>query len=246
MNLGSGMSVFTNAQLEEIGDLVPGNGNFIVGDGITWSVESGATVRTSLGLGTGDSPVFTGMSGTLATAAQPNITSTGALNGGSITSGFGEIDNGSSDITTLGILSGGFIRSEGGKYVLCSNLAGDENIRLDFQTADPKLFCSHHIDIYSESIFAARFDGNQRFGLGVSTVTALFHAVQVSTTAAIPVVRLDQRDVSEGFIDFVGDESADALSSISTLTTPGATTKQIQVYVKGVKGWVAWTSNDPS
>lgn len=39
--------------------LTPTDGNFIVGDGTTWTAESGATVRTSLGLGTGDSPTFT-------------------------------------------------------------------------------------------------------------------------------------------------------------------------------------------
>lgn len=40
---------------------VLGNGEFIVGNGTTDPVaESGATVRTSLGLGTGDSPQFTG------------------------------------------------------------------------------------------------------------------------------------------------------------------------------------------
>lgn len=37
------------------------NGNFIVGDGSNWVEESGATARTSLGLGTGDSPTFAGI-----------------------------------------------------------------------------------------------------------------------------------------------------------------------------------------
>ena len=49
----------------------------------------------------------TSITGTLATAAQPNITSVGALNGGSITSGFGSIDVGSSTITTTGTVTGG-------------------------------------------------------------------------------------------------------------------------------------------
>ena len=44
--------------------------------------------------------------GTLGTAAQTNITSVGALNGGSITSGFGSIDVGSSAITTTGTVTG--------------------------------------------------------------------------------------------------------------------------------------------
>ena len=40
------------------------------------------------------------IAGTLATAAQTNITSVGALDGGSITSNFGTINTGSSAITT--------------------------------------------------------------------------------------------------------------------------------------------------
>jgi hypothetical protein len=43
-------------------------------------------------------PINGNLTGTLQTAAQPNITSTGALNSGSITSGFGNIDVGSSNI----------------------------------------------------------------------------------------------------------------------------------------------------
>ena len=49
----------------------------------------------------------TQLSGTLQTAAQTNITSVGALGGGSISSGFGVINNGASAITTTGLISGG-------------------------------------------------------------------------------------------------------------------------------------------
>jgi hypothetical protein len=49
----------------------------------------------------------TSITGTLVTAAQTNITSVGALNGGSITSGFGSINVGSSAITTTGTVTGG-------------------------------------------------------------------------------------------------------------------------------------------
>jgi len=38
-------------ELADIGNLTPTDGNFIVGDGSTWVAESGATARTSLGLG---------------------------------------------------------------------------------------------------------------------------------------------------------------------------------------------------
>jgi len=47
--------------LSDIGGLTPADSNFIVGDGANWTTESGNTARTSLGLGTGDSPTFTGL-----------------------------------------------------------------------------------------------------------------------------------------------------------------------------------------
>lgn len=49
----------SSATLGAISALAVTDGNIIVGDGATWVAESGATARTSLGLGTGDSPTFT-------------------------------------------------------------------------------------------------------------------------------------------------------------------------------------------
>jgi hypothetical protein len=53
-------------------------------------------------------------SGTVPTArvagSYTGVTGTGALNAGSITSGFGAIDNGASAITTTGAISGGTLR----------------------------------------------------------------------------------------------------------------------------------------
>lgn len=51
-----------DAQLTDIAGLTPTNSNFIVGDGTNFVLESGNTARTSLGLGTGDSPTFTNIS----------------------------------------------------------------------------------------------------------------------------------------------------------------------------------------
>jgi len=48
-----------SARLADVAGLAATNGNVIVGDGANWVAESGATARTSLGLGTGDSPTFT-------------------------------------------------------------------------------------------------------------------------------------------------------------------------------------------
>ena len=52
-----------------------------------------------------------------ATAGSGNIVTTGALNSGSITSGFGSIDIGSSTITTTGALSSGDITCTGGDII---------------------------------------------------------------------------------------------------------------------------------
>lgn len=47
--------------MDEIAALTPTDSNVIVGNGTTWVAESGATARTSLGLGTTDSPEFTAL-----------------------------------------------------------------------------------------------------------------------------------------------------------------------------------------
>lgn len=50
-----------NTKLDDIVALTPTDGNILVGNGTTWVSESGATLRTSLGLGTSDTPDFTGI-----------------------------------------------------------------------------------------------------------------------------------------------------------------------------------------
>lgn len=89
----------------------------------------------------------TQLTGTLQTAAQTNITSVGALNGGSITSGFGAIDNGSSAITTTGAITGGSLTVDDvavdGKVITMTGSSGDTatltagtNGTLDIVTTD--------------------------------------------------------------------------------------------------------------
>jgi len=61
-----------DAELTAIAGLAVTDGNIIVGNGTTWVAESGATARTSLGLGAGDSPTFTAV-----TAGQVDVTAQG-------------------------------------------------------------------------------------------------------------------------------------------------------------------------
>ena len=60
LEIGTDVQAY-DAELAAIAALATTDGNIIVGDGATWVAESGATARTSLGLGTGDSPTFTNL-----------------------------------------------------------------------------------------------------------------------------------------------------------------------------------------
>lgn len=59
-NIGSDVQAW-DTDLDAIAALAKIDGNVIVGNGSTWVAESGSTARTSLGLGTGDTPQLTGI-----------------------------------------------------------------------------------------------------------------------------------------------------------------------------------------
>ena len=79
--IGSDVQAF-DAQLADIAGLTPTDSNFIVGDGSNFTTESGATARTSLGLGS------------IATQASSNVSITGgAITGMSAPSGSTDVAN---------------------------------------------------------------------------------------------------------------------------------------------------------
>ena len=96
-----GLVIGTNVQaydadLTNLGSLAKTDGNFIVGDGSTWVVESGSTARTSLGLGSiatqnSNSVSITGgtVGGSTVISTSGNITGTGtnSLTGTTTSSG---------------------------------------------------------------------------------------------------------------------------------------------------------------
>ena len=62
---------------------------------------------------------------------------------------------------------------------------------------------------------------------------------QDSTTANIPVVRVEQLDTDESFINFVGTSSAASANSISSSSaSAGAKTGAIRVKINGVDAWI--------
>ena len=86
-----------NAGLQDISGLAKTNNNFIVGDGTNWVAESGATVRTSLGLGSMAVQDSNSVSISAGTATLTSITTNSAtITGGTITG-----------ITDLAVADGG-------------------------------------------------------------------------------------------------------------------------------------------
>ena len=75
LEVGSDVQAY-DADLSAIAGLSAANGNIIVGSASGWVAESGDTARTSLGLGTGDSPTFAGLTvqGTVTTLDSTNVT----------------------------------------------------------------------------------------------------------------------------------------------------------------------------
>tara|TARA_B100000497_G_C7693329_1_gene422345 strand:- start:1119 stop:2423 length:1305 start_codon:yes stop_codon:yes gene_type:complete len=59
-SLSVGGTIASGSDLLKIASLSSADSNIIVGSAAGWVAESGATARTSLGLGTGDSPTFAG------------------------------------------------------------------------------------------------------------------------------------------------------------------------------------------
>jgi len=58
--IGSDVQAF-DAQLADVAGLEPADGAVVIGDGSNFVAESGATLRTSVGVGTSDSPQFAGI-----------------------------------------------------------------------------------------------------------------------------------------------------------------------------------------
>ena len=111
--IGSDVQAY-DAGLDDISGLAVTNGNFIVGDGTNWVAESGATARTSLGLGS----AATSNTGDFATAAQGTLADSATQPGDNIStltndSGFTTNTGTVTSVATGTGLTGGTITSTG-------------------------------------------------------------------------------------------------------------------------------------
>ena len=133
------------------------------------------------------------------------ITTTGALDSGSITSGFGTINNGSSAITTTGTVSGGELQVDD------INL-NSKTITLTGSTGDTcAIACSTHgaTTITTTDATAAQAnlsliaDGNIDFtGSIVSAYTDTFDVVSTNTNRPVLQIHNGTNDATGGTLDF--------------------------------------------
>ena len=125
-------------------------GNHTTGDYV--STITGGTGLTSTAATSGE-----GTAHTLSVdASQTQITSVGALNGGSITSGFGDINNGSSSITTTGAISGGTL----------SGTLSTDAITITGSSSSVGLTINN-TNTANDAVINLRSNGNTRYILGI-------------------------------------------------------------------------------
>lgn len=131
-----------------------------------------------------------------------------------------------------------YIGNGTGGYDLIINGAAGETRNLTFQTAGvARWFLTHTADAESGSNAGSNFRILARSDAGASIATSIsitrstgrvamgttadlgqLTVDQGSSTAAVPVLSLDQADISEGFIDYIGTSAASAAGPISTWT----------------------------
>jgi len=139
------------------------------------------------------------VTGTIQTAAQTNITSVGALGGGSITSGFGAIDTGSSNITTTGVGTFGSL-----------DISGDVDVDGTLE-ADAITVNSTALDEFISDTVGAMVGSNTETGIAVTyddsdnTLDFVLGASQTSLTSVLNASLVAGRD-ADNQIKFSTDD----------------------------------------
>jgi len=89
------------------------------------------------------------------------------------------------------------------------------------------------LDLYVEGVLTARFVGGQLL------------LDQVSSSGAKPVLKLDQGDIDDSFVDFIGTSAADGSRSISSDTTEdSAKFGAFRIEINGVTKWIRIYDNE--
>jgi len=129
-------------------------------------------------------------------AGSSNIVTTGALNSGSITSGFGAIDNGSSAITTTGVGSFGSLDISG-------DIDIDGTANLDVVDIDGAVDMASTLTLAGNADFNGNLDVDGTTDLDTTNVVGAFTVTgDVTLNDGSPNLRLNDSDVSR-FVDIL-------------------------------------------
>ena len=80
---------------------------------------------------------------------------------------------------------------------------------------------------------------NGNVGIGVTAPTSKLHIDQASASGAMPVLKLDQGDVDDSFIHFIGTSGTLSANSISSSTDSGSNkVGAIKIEVNGSDKWI--------
>ena len=151
LEIGTDVQAY-DAQLADIAGLTPTDGNIVIGDGTNFILESGATARTSLGLGTGDSPEFGGLT----------VDSFGAASSAGLSVSFAAVDTGTGKIMLKDNVGDALSISQGmNSYMKFITTDGSESIELAKSLGVGKTAAdSYAIDVVNTNSAAGRVRAN--------------------------------------------------------------------------------------
>lgn len=101
------------------------------------------------------------------------------------------------------------------------------------------------VDGVADTTELVRFGTNGLTGFGIDNPLGKVHIKQASNTGAITPLTLEQLDISEGFIDYVGTSAASAAGPISTWTSGNSIQGFVRVEINGSAYWMPYY-NAPS
>ena len=145
---------------------------------------------------------------------------------------------------------------EGRGMILSHNLKNDNTLdftgsvgtRIIFSTSADVLFQSSDTGVgvrtITTNMFIQRSGG--RVGIGITAPLAKCHADQASASGAIPVLALDQADISEEFINYLGASAASVANPVSTWTSGNTIQGFVRVGINNTFYWMPYYDSPTS
>lgn len=121
---------------------------------------------------------------------------------------------------------------------------GSDNIIIGYDEDLPSATTSDHLNI--GGVIFGDISTSKEIGINVSaSFGATLDVDQDSSTGAKPVLRLNQADIDDSFINFSGTTAADGTRSISTDTTEDSTKYgAIRIEINGTTKWIRIYDNE--